>query len=137
MTWLLLLTSLWASPQAVLTVPDGRLPIVIATQSKNVIGTQFVNEVREELRRSAGYRPVDEPADAKLAIVVTAIDGGCDGAGNGAVVSATIAVPDPGQLPRYLDTAVAVMSASQTHQAAVAFVRSLDQVVANTKKFWP
>ena len=137
MTWLLLLTSLWASPQAVLTVPDSRLPIAVATQSKNVIGAQFVNEVREELRRSTNYRPVDELGDAKLTVVVTAIDGGCDGAGNGAVVSATITMPDSGHLPHYLDTAVAVISASQTHEAAVAFVRSLDQVVTNTKKFWP
>ena len=116
---------------------DERSGVFVSYASEpDQVGKLFTLEVREAIRRSAGYRLVETWADADLGVVVMSIDHAsprqpCLRVGQLSVVSISYTAKLAGGAPMLMDSAIAMVGRDAAASSARNVLAGIDRVAAS------
>jgi hypothetical protein len=111
------------------------ISIILESTGEDRVGKDLVYAVREEIRKSAGYKLVDSSADAALMIMLVSLDVEDQESQKGVRTAAAIVVTGaPATANRYLDSYVVVVGRDRTATIARSILASIDGTLARLRK---
>jgi hypothetical protein len=109
------------------------VPVFVSWHGQDSVGRQLVFEVREEIRRSRGYRLVEANEDAVLQVNVVSVDVNADNLG----ISSSIAVAfilRPATENRFITVAAVYLGRERTTLQARSILANVDEIATAFKK---